>query len=215
MTGIKSAAPVLFDLFNRLPQEEWFAPPYDDMIEIDICKNSGYLATPECEIEKQWIPAVGERYDSCPYHKIIQLDDTQSYQVNADCEPVSNMVAKSYFTLPPVMAWYYRRTYPDYEPLPAYRADCESPVENVMTFIRPNAGTTITLTKNIEGKTNETVFELAHKIPNTTVYWYLDEDYITSTKDFHEIALSAAQGKHIITAVDEDGNDVKLSLRFK
>ena len=215
MTGIKSAAPVLFDLFNRLPQEEWFAPPYDDMIEIDICKNSGYLATPECEIEKQWIPAVGERYDSCPYHKIIQLDATQSYQVNADCEPVFQMVTKSYFTLPPVMAWYYRRTHPDYEPLPPYRADCESPVEKAMTFIRPNAGTTITLTKNVEGKVNETVFELAHKIPNTTVYWYLDEDYITSTKEFHEIALSAAPGKHMITAVDEDGNDEKLSLRFK
>ncbi|MEO9502535.1 penicillin-binding protein 1C [Nonlabens ulvanivorans] len=215
MTGIKSAAPVLFDLFNRLPQLEWFAPPYDDMVEIDICKKSGYLATPECETEKQWIPAVGERYDSCPYHKLVQLDATQSHQVNADCETVSQMVTKSYFNLPPVMAWYYRRTHPDYEPLPPYRADCESPVENVMTFIRPNAGTTITLTKNIKGKTNETVFELAHKIPNTTVYWYLDEDYITSTKDFHEIALSAAPGKHIITAVDEDGNDVKMSLRFK
>lgn len=215
MTGIKSAAPVLFDLFNRLPQQEWFAPPYDDMVEIDICIKSGYLATPDCEVEKQWIPAVGERYDSCPYHKVIQLDVTQSYQVNADCEAVSQMVTKSYFTLPPVMAWYYRRTHPDYEPLPAYRADCESPAEKVMTFIRPLAGTTITLTKNIEGKTNETVFELAHKIPNTTVYWYLDEDYITSTKDFHEIALSAAPGKHIITAVDDDGNDVKMNLEFK
>ncbi len=215
MTGINSAAPVLFDLFNRLPQQDWFAPPYDDMVEIDICKKSGYLASPDCETEKQWIPAVGERYDSCPYHKLIQLDPSQTYQVIADCEPVSQMVSKSYFTLPPVMAWYYRRSHPDFEPLPSYRADCEQPQETVMTFIRPNTGTVITLTKNIEGKTNETVFELAHKITNTTVYWYLDEDYITSTKEFHEIALSADPGKHKIIAVDENGNDVTLRLVFK
>lgn len=215
MTGIKSAAPVLFDLFNRLPQENWFAPPYDDMVEIDICIKSGYLATPDCEAEKQWIPTVGERYDSCPYHKLIQLDHTLSYQVTADCEPVSEMVSKSYFTLPPVMAWYYRRTHPDFIPLPEYRADCEIPLDKAMTFIRPTSGTTITLTKNIEGAINETIFEIAHKIPESTIYWYLDEDYITSTKEFHEIALYASPGKHTITAVDENGNDVKMSLEFK
>lgn len=215
MTGIKSAAPVLFDLFNRLPQEKWFAPPYDDMVEIDICTKSGYLATADCEAAKQWIPAIGERYDSCPYHQLIQLDATQSYQVTADCEEVSQMVTKSYFTLPPVMAWYYRRSHPDFIPLPDYRTDCKAPLEKAMTFIRPLSGTTITRTKNIEGTNNETVFELAHKTPGTTVYWYLDEDYITSTKDFHEIALNATAGKHVITAVDEHGNDVKLWVEFK
>jgi penicillin-binding protein 1C len=38
MSGIDSAAPVLFDLFNRLPTTNWFAQPYDDMLEVHVCE---------------------------------------------------------------------------------------------------------------------------------------------------------------------------------
>lgn len=215
MTGIKSAAPVLFDLFNRLPNARWFQPPYDDMIQTDVCLNSGYLATPDCPKTQQWIPVVGERYDPCPYHKVIQTDASGSYQVNADCEPISQITSTSYFNLPPVMAWYYSRTHADYEALPPYRADCNPPEVTAMRFIKPTHKTVITNTIDVNGMANKTVIELAHLEPETTVYWYVDNDYITSTTNFHEIAINAPRGSHIITATDEDGNDIRMELVFK
>jgi len=215
MTGIKSAAPVLFDLFNRLPDAGWFAPPYDDMIETEVCSKSGYLATPDCPKTQQWIPAVGERFDPCPYHELIQLDATERYQVTADCEPVSQIVTRPYFNLPPVMAWYYSRAHPDYESLPSYRSDCNPPELAAMRFIKPTHGTVITNTIDVNGVANKTVIELAHREPETTVYWYVDGEYITSTTNFHEIAINASRGSHIITATDEDGNDVRMELVFE
>jgi penicillin-binding protein 1C len=41
------------------------------------------------------------------------------------------------------------------------------------------------------------------------VFWYLDETFIGSTKDIHEIAILPKQGKHIITVVDKLGNEAK------
>ena len=215
MTGIDSAAPVLFDLFNRLPTQQWFAPPYDDMLEVQTCKQSGYLATPLCEPINQYIPVVGEKFASCPYHKAINLDTTKTYQVNADCEPASQIVNQSWFTLPPVMSYYYSRANPSYQPLPDYRADCVPSTDDVMRFIKPKHNTTITLTKNVEGEQNSAIFEIAHKKSDTEVFWYLDDEFLGATKNFHELAISGKKGKRLITAVDEDGNDVRIYVIFE
>ncbi len=215
MTGIDSAAPVLFDLFNRLPTQQWFAPPYDNMLEVQTCKQSGYLATPLCEPINQYIPAIGEKFASCPFHKSINLDATKTYQVNADCEPASQIITQSWFTLPPVMSYYYSRANPSYQPLPDYRADCVPSTDDVMRFIKPKHNTTITLTKNVEGEQNSAIFEIAHKKSDTEVFWYLDNEFLGATKNFHELAISGKKGKRLITAVDEDGNDVRIYVVFE
>jgi penicillin-binding protein 1C len=214
MTGIDSAAPVLFDLFNRLPTQSWFAPPYDDLIQVPTCKQSGYLATPLCESTSQNIPAVGEKFASCPFHKSINLDPTKTYQVNADCEPASQIVTTSWFTLPPVMSYYYARSNPAYKALPDYREDCVPATEDVMRFIQPKHNTTITLTKNVEGEQNSAIFEIAHKDSDAQVFWYMDDEFLGTTKNFHELAISGKKGKRLITAVDEEGNDVRIYVVF-
>jgi penicillin-binding protein 1C len=214
MTGIDNAAPVLFDLFNRLPTQSWFAPPYDDLIQVPTCKQSGYLATPLCESTSQNIPAVGEKFASCPFHKSINLDPTKTYQVNADCEPASQIVTTSWFTLPPVMSYYYARSNPAYKALPDYREDCVPATEDVMRFIQPKHNTTITLTKNVEGEQNSAIFEIAHKDSDAQVFWYMDDEFLGTTKNFHELAISGKKGKRLITAVDEEGNDVRIYVVF-
>jgi penicillin-binding protein 1C len=214
MTGIDSAAPVLFDLFNRLPTQNWFSPPYDDLIQVPTCKQSGYLATPLCESTSQSIPAVGEKFASCPFHKSINLDPTKTYQVNADCEPASQIVTTSWFTLPPVMSYYYARSNPAYKALPDSREDCVPATEEVMRFIQPKHNTTITLTKNVEGEQNSAIFEIAHKNSDAQVFWYMDEEFLGTTKNFHELAITGKKGKRLITAVDEEGNDVRIYVVF-
>jgi penicillin-binding protein 1C len=215
LTGIDSAAPVLFDFFNKLPQEPWFSVPYDDMIPLEICKQSGSLATPLCDTSLQWIPAIGERTAPCSYHKIVHLDATQEYRVHADCEPIESMVSKPMLLLPPVMSYYYSKFNTDYKPLPEYREDCTPKSENAMRFINPSHNATISRTKNITGAQNAAIFELAHRQREKKVFWYLDQAYIGSTKGFHELAILAKPGRRLITAVDEDGNDVKIYVVFE
>ena len=63
--------------------------------------------------------------------------------------------------------------------------------------------------KDFDGNTQELVFKLAHSKPETTVFWYIDETFIGSTKAIHDMAVVPTIGKHIITVVDEFGNEAK------
>ena len=42
LTGVTSAAPILFDVFNLLPRQRWFDTPYKDLAEVEVCRLSGY-----------------------------------------------------------------------------------------------------------------------------------------------------------------------------
>lgn len=172
MSGIDSAAPVLFDLFNRLPTTNWFAQPYDHMLEVQVCGQSGYLATALCTQTTQWIPAAGNRFEPCPYHERINLDQSSTTQVTADCEPIPSMRPTPWFTLPPIMSYYYTRSHTSYASSPFFTEDY-TPAAAIMQFIRPKPSTTVTATKNISGMANDAIFELAQRNPTKTVFWYV------------------------------------------
>ncbi|MDQ1164074.1 penicillin-binding protein 1C [Flavobacterium sp. SORGH_AS 622] len=108
LTGVTSAAPILFDVFNLLPRQRWFDTPYKDLEEVEVCRLSGYLAKENCPKIKQWVSKKGKSTKVCPYHKTIHLDKTEQFQVNSSCESVENIVTKNWFVLPPVMAWYIK-----------------------------------------------------------------------------------------------------------
>ena len=56
---------------------------------------------------------------------------------------------------------------------------------------------------------NDLILKVAHSKPETLVFWYLNESYLGSTKDIHEFAMKPKRGKHIVTIVDEFGNESK------
>ena len=47
---------------------------------------------------------------------------------------------------------------------------------------------------------------------NATLFWHLDDTYLTQTQDFHKISLQPAPGKHSLTAVDGEGNTVSTTF---
>ncbi len=210
LVGVQAAAPILFDVFDLLPNSEWFAKPFDEMQKVSICKKSGYRASPNCEeVENKFIQISGLKTKPCPYHILVHLDKTGTYQVNSSCEDINNIKNTSWFVLPPLMAYYYKTKNPFYRPLPKFRNDCLGESAITMQFIYPKENNTIFLPKDFNGKTNDLVLKIAHSKPETTVFWYVDETYVGSTKDIHELAIIPKEGKHLITVVDEFGNEAK------
>ncbi|KJD33954.1 penicillin-binding protein [Tamlana nanhaiensis] len=210
LVGVQAAAPILFDVFDVLPNSTWFAKPYDEMQEVTICKKSGHRASPNCDdTENTFIQISGLKTKPCPYHVLVHLDNTQTFQVNSSCESTSNITHKSWFVLPPLMAYYYKTKNPFYKPLPKFRSDCLGENNISMAFIYPKENNSIFLPKDFDGNTNDLVLKLAHSKPETKVFWYVDDNYIGSTKDIHELAIIPETGKHIITVVDEFGNEAK------
>ena len=210
LVGVQTAAPILFDVFDVLPNSEWFAKPFDEMQEVSICALSGYRASPDCDVvEEKYIQLSGLKTKPCPFHKLIHLDYGETYQVNSSCETVSNMVHKSWFVLPPLMAYYYKTKNPFYKPLPKFREDCLRDTSIAIEFIYPKANNTIFLPKDFDGETNDLILKIAHSKPETTVFWYVDETFVGSTTDIHELGIKPNSGKHLLTVVDAFGNEAK------
>lgn len=210
LVGVQTAAPILFDVFDVLPNSDWFAKPFDEMQEVSICKLSGYRAAPNCnETEDKYIQQSGLKTKPCPYHKLVHLNQNETYQVNGSCEDLSNIKHKSWFVLPPLMAHYYKTKNPFYKPLPKFREDCLGENYVSIEFIYPKANNTIFLPKDFDGKTNDLILKIAHPKPESTVFWYIDEVFVGSTKDIHELGIMPKPGKHVITVVDEFGNEAK------
>ena len=209
LTGIQAAAPVLFDVLESLPPSGWFETPFDDLIKVKTCRHSGYLAGPNCaESAEQWVVNAALKSEPCPYHNTIFFDAEERFQVGSDCYPLTEMKKKSWFSLPPVLAYYYQKKHPEYREAPPLMPGCESLGQPLMQFIFPKANETILLAKDFNGKLGEVVFKLAHQQPDNEVYWYLDGNYLGSTIQFHELAISPEPGTYRLTVMDARGHSL-------
>ncbi|MEO8933894.1 MAG: penicillin-binding protein 1C [Xanthomarina sp.] len=215
LVGVQTAAPILFDVFNLLPHSDWFAKPFDEMREIGICKKSGHRAAANCDVvEQKFVQNSGLKTKPCPYHVLVHVDVSQQYQVNSSCEDISNIQHKSWFVLPPLMAYYYKAKNPFYKLVPPFRTDCLGSSAISMEFIYPNDNNSIFLPRDFDGTTNELILKIAHSKPETMVFWYLNDQFLGSTQDIHEFAMIPKKGKHVITAVDAFGNEIKRYVRI-
>ena len=215
LVGVQAAAPILFDVFDLLPNSNWFAKPFDEMQEVSICKESGYRSGQYCENSiKSFVQKSGLKTKPCPYHILVHLDASKSHQVNSSCEDLSAISNTSWFVLPPLMEYYYKSKNPFYKPLPPFRNDCVGNEQINMQFIYPKDNSIIFLPKDFDGKINSLILKIAHSKPKSKIYWYLNERFIGNTTDIHDLAITPKEGKHTITAVDEFGNEAKRNLQI-
>jgi penicillin-binding protein 1C len=212
LTGISAAAPLLFDVFKKLPKTTWFETPYDEMEQIPVCNKSGMRSSMWCEkSDSVFVPLAGLKTKICAYHKWVHLDENEEYLVNNDCYPVDKMKRKSWFVLPPVWEWYYKTKDPNYKALPPFMTGCEEQQQN-MEIIYPNNLKELSLAKNIDGTTGKLVFEVAHRSPETEIFWHIDQQFVATTNHFHQIEVEPEIGQHILTIVDENGEMITKSF---
>jgi penicillin-binding protein 1C len=216
LTGVSAAAPILFDIFNILPQSSWFQKPFDELVEVNICKKSGYRASEICEeTEIQLIPISGLKSMPCPYHFWVHLNADETFQVNTSCEPLSEMVHKSWFVLPPLSSYYFRNKNPFYKNLPRFRSDCSGEGKSKMDFIYPKENVTIFLPKDFDEIKKGLVLKVAHQIPNSKLFWYLNNRFVGTTNTLHQKEIRPEKGNHIITVIDAMGNEIFRKIEVK
>ena len=211
LSGISSAAPLLFDIIRLLPPaESWFARPEEGMTLIEVCAASGYRAGPDCtEKREECIPETGLRSDVCPWHTIVNLNTAETFRINSSCAAPGEMVARSWFILPPAMEYYYRMRNPSYRTLPPFRPGCTDDRKvPSMEFIYPPRDARIFIPRSLQGQMMAMLPEIAHRRRNATVYWHLDNHYIGMTKYLHQTEIRVGEGEHVITAVDDEGMTV-------
>jgi len=215
LVGISTAAPILFDVFDVLPRSNWFTKPFDELERIPICNKSGYRALEICEQKDSvFVQRAGLKTRPCPNHFWVHMDENEQYQVNSSCYPISRMKHKSWFVLSPLMEFYYQKSNPTYKVLPKFDQGCLSEEKLVMDFIYPKESVKVFLPKDFNEQKNELVFRLAHSIQDIKVFWYVGANFIGTTQTFHEMAIHPKIGKHIVTVIDELGNELKRNIEI-
>ena len=216
LTGARTAGPVLFDIFERLPASKWFEPPSGVFVEAEICRQSGYLKGRFCEeTDTVLICPNGLQTDICPFHIRVHLTPDKRFRVYENCAETNATLQESRFILPPAWAWYYRQRHPEYEFLPPLLPGCGDDNLNPMQFIYPQGNTTVYLQKQMDGSVGDITFELAHSHRDATVFWHIDNEYITSTTDFHKLSVKLSPDIHTITVVDGEGNTLSCRIEAR
>lgn len=215
LTGTRVAAPLMFDVFKQLPTTSWFQAPYDDLMPVVVCAKSGYKATNICEeIDTVFCTKNAERTEQCPYHKLVHLDENEMFRVNSNCYPVNKIINKSWFVLPPIMEWYYKKNHAFYQTLPPYLPQCQTDETQNMAIVYPKHNARIFMPKSFSGKQQKTVAQVAHSLPNATIYWHLNKQYLGKTNDVHKMNIPVITGVNTLTLVDDNGETKKIKFEI-
>lgn len=210
LIGVEFAAPVLFEIFEQLPRDErWFDPPYDDLVQAVVCRQSGFRAGEYCTSDTVWMPKSGLKSVVCPYHQLLHLDATGQWQVTGDCASPALMQHRPWFVLAPMEEYYFKNKNPWYVSPPPFRADCvgsqSAQRQNPMQLLYPKQPTRIYVPVDLNGQLSSTIFQVAHRVPETEIFWHLDGAYLGATKTFHQMALQPSIGPHHLVLVDQNG----------
>jgi penicillin-binding protein 1C len=211
LTGSEAAAPVMFDIFSQLPKAAgWFGEPKGEMRQVVTCRQSGNRAGKYCtDRDTLFVSLAGLKTKPCTYHRVVHLTQDMAHQVHDQCESLSGVKHVNWFVLPPVQEFYFKTLHHEYRPLPRLRKDCVAEETHmVMDMIYPKNNTKVFIPRELDGSHGSSVFQLAHRDPSATVFWHLDGTFIGTTKSKHHLPMRPSPGKHTLTIVDEDGEEL-------
>lgn len=205
LLGSRAAAPLLFELFNRLPATTWFAKPWGELKSVDVCADSGYLAGAHCPTVATWIPRSAQPIAVCPYHHDLLLDAQQRWQVDSRVVEVSSIVHKTWFVLPAPVVPFYVASHLGYRPPPPLHPLIAAWSSDSLIITVPTPSGKLIVPVELDGTPGRFLAQAYHSDPNAVVYWSLDGEFLGQTTGHHELALRPPFGKHRLTAVDEQG----------
>ncbi|MCF8381501.1 MAG: penicillin-binding protein 1C [Bacteroidales bacterium] len=216
LTGVSSAAPFLFDIFDFLNTDAWFVEPYSEMEEIDICVESGHRASLRCtHVKKMLIPKSGLVSEICPYHKTFHLTSDSLFRVNASCYKPGEMSHVSWFILPPAQEYYYKKQHSFYLSLPPLMPGCEEDSDyQYIELLYPGNTEGIYIPVEHDGMKGKIIFEASHRNRNETLFWHLDNKFVGETRIIHQIGLTPSPGIHLMTIVDSKGNSFRRNINI-
>jgi len=207
LTGINTAAPIMLDVFDLLPETSWFAPPRQELTLAAIDRQSGHLASPySIEIDTIFIPKVGLRTIASPYHRRVHLNESGQRQVNSNCYPQNKIQTENWFELPLSEAFYFRKKNPTYQELPPFLDGCQTEQLELIAMLYPDNNARVYIPIEQDGNRGQMILEATHQRSEATLYWHLDGQFLGATSNEHQMAISPKDGVHQLSLVDEFGN---------
>ena len=215
LVGSEASGPLLFDILEGLADKarglRVETTPPSDLVAIDVCEYSGYVATDACVKRTQAlapIHAVPTAPD--PYHVSYEVDRVTGHAVLPACrQPASTYDRKAFIVLPrAVAAWLAERNRAVPEP-PVFAEGC-IPETAAPTLLTPAVGHVVTLIPGVPSKNQ--LIPLTASTQSATLSWFVDGEFLGSAPAGQRLYWEPAPGKHEIVVADASGRNARRSL---
>ena len=212
LSGVISAGRLLFNAFDEIYNDEYtkdFKEPYDDIIELEVDKTTGYRLDPSFlsngKIKTQRIkyPKSAKALRQSPYYKKVFVDDN-GVEVDSRDENFINSHEEIILNYPLEVINYYIRENIDIKELYNNTIKGKS-----LKVLYPTPNLKILIPKDID-KMQKLVVKIAN-IKNQELYWYIDKEFIDKEKTL-EKEIDVGVGEHTLTIVAEDGETTSVKF---
>lgn len=207
LTGVSTAAPLMFQFLQQAKNGTWFINPESDLKYINLCSKSGLIPTPICPLEEVQMPKKSNLNTICSFHYNILLNNKKE-RVYQDCKTPES-IDTTWFSLDPIASHYYKKSHPNYKPLPPFSKNCIATDDQSLAIIYPLDKSDLVVPRGLDGKEEMILLEAASTNNNTTLYWHLNGQYVGSTKGKHRLRLNLNPGNHSLLVMDDNGNTAK------
>ncbi len=217
LSGARSAAPLMLDIFNYLPKSKennWFKQPVKGLKSVTICLDTGFAAGLDCEKTVTVLSPGGKKpLKPCPYHKGIWVTPDERHQVCSLCWEPGKYKRVKKLVFPPDIAQYLRESGVILSELPWHKKGCPGITPgNPVRIIYPVRNAKLWIPRDFDGELQYITFKVAHGNRQRSVYWYIDNVYKGTTNHQHKMIAHLDNGWHTLEVVDEEGN--RASRRF-
>jgi penicillin-binding protein 1C len=215
LTGISKAAPFMFQIFNALPENKWFASPprWNKNKYIKVCRESGKLAGTLCKHkDKYFVERESFQWQQCRMHTEILINE-KGFLTSPQCAKESDR-KDTLFTLPPEVEYYFRESNLFYKGMPATDPDCDAAIPS-LSIIYPQENVKIFIPRHAESGVSSVLAKAHHTSQEAVLYWYLDDKYLKTSPSGEKNRVCAIQplpGKHRLTVIDNKGYRSEVSF---
>ncbi|MBK9272021.1 MAG: penicillin-binding protein 1C [Saprospiraceae bacterium] len=215
LIGTQIATPLVKEVYRVLgPSGDWSCP-YDDLKKFQICAVSGYAPGAYCEtVDTVFLPKAASALRSCNYHQQVWLSEDGTYRADRNC--AFNLVSENYLVLPPVIEYFYKQQNPSFVSLPPWHPDCsqhQNQSSDDLAFIYPNENSSMVAPLDLNGDQNKFLFKATHKNPDMELHWFLDQQYLATTKEVHQLQFFPSAGYHVLTIMDAMGKESSVKIK--
>jgi len=214
--GAFSAGPLLFELLRMLPgdKSEWFEMPESAFKKSKLCFETGFTAGQYCDsVFETDVPINAPLLKLCPYHKPFSFDKDGKFEVCSYCWDSGHFV-QNYLLYPPDVNYYLRYNGKNIHPYPVHNPKCEKHSMNMpFDLVYPKPGSRLWLPRDFGGVLQGFVARVNHNVPTSTLYWYIDNQYLGETKRIHNMSIKTEKGWHDLFLLDDMGNYIRARIQ--
>lgn len=220
LAGTESAAPLLFDLFNKIKQKnanEWFeSPPEVDSRE--VCALSGQIPGEYCKQLVRELYLTNASPDKvCTFHRETLVDATTGYRLPPHYASVSrNTKSIIYVKLPPRIASWYERNGRYIDRLPPILPEWQQLTPGQAPVIRsPLANYEYQLRPGVSLDFQKICLDAAAANDVRKLYWFIDGIFFGVVDPGGKLFYRPEPGRHQVVCQDDQGRSARVFLVVK